>query len=533
MSAPSRLMLAVALAAASAILLPAPASGGTYDVHQCDWAAGIPDHDFAWRAWGVPSPIPHPGSSCGELGLAVRNSAPGVEQVYPSGSYGGWFAYAPPATTITSFSGAFGTFASCCTGSVGIYAEAVGRRDGSGALSSYLLQGQLGNDTWYAPSGSQGPVGRAWTASTSGFEAERVGFQLRCGPGFSCLQGTSGDLRLRGRSFRFTLRDGAPPTVGAADGTLVADRWLRGGHTLSFPGFDVGGGVAAVEAELDDGTVLGSPAPCAIVGGEYVRLQPCPGTHAGAWTVDTATLPDGQRTVTLRVRDASGAVATSVHPLRIDNDPPVVRFAPGDPAAPWIVAAEVDDLSGLAGGAIELKRPGAEVWHSIPTTRVGMRLVADLDAAGAAEGSALRARAVDAAGNQTVRDGPGVTLPARARTRPNATRPKATRRKATVTIVATRKLLRGGGRTLFHGRVRGGSIPAQGKLVEVQAHFRGRWRTISAVRSRRDGRWRFPYRFRPTATIARYRLRARVPVEAGYPFAAGTSRPVRVTVHPR
>lgn len=528
MSAPSRLMLAVALAAASAILVPAPASGGTYDVHQCDWAASIPGHDFVWQAWGAPPLIPNTGSGCGELGLSARNSSPGVEHTYPSGGYGGWFAYAPPGTAITRFSGAFGTLANCCINGLTTYAEATGRGDGSGALA-YLFQGDLGNHTWHEPAG---PVVRGWDASTSGFEADRVGFQVRCGPGFSCLQRASGDLRVRGRSFRFTVRDATPPTVGAPDGTLLADRWLRGGQTLALAGFDVGGGVAAVEAEFDDGTVVGSPAGCAIAGGEYVRLRPCPGAHTGAWTVDTTTLPDGRRAVALRVRDASGAIATSMRSLRVDNTPPVVRFAPGDPAAPSIVAAEVEDLSGLADGAIERRRAGTEAWHPIPTTRVGMRLEASIDAAGATEGYELRARAVDAAGNQTVLDGTGRMPPVRTPTRQEARRQKA-RRKATVTIAVTRKVLRGGGRTLFHGRVRGGSIPGTGKLVEVQAHFRGRWRTISAVRSRRDGRWRFPYRFHRSVATARYRLRARVPIEAGYPFAAGVSRPVRVTVHPR
>lgn len=615
MSALSRLMLAVALAAASAILVPAPASAGTYDVRQCDWAAGIPDHDFVWQAWGSPPLIPHADSNCSEFGLSAR-SAPGFEQTYPSGSYGGWFAYAAPGTVITHFSGAFGTLANCCINGLATRAEATRQGDGSGALA-YLFLGDLGNHTWYEPSGPGGPVERDWDASTSGFGADRVGFQVRCGPGFSCLQRTSGDLRVRGRSFRFTVRDAAPPTVGAANGTLLDDRWLRGSQTLSLVGFDVGGGVAAVEAELDDGTVVGSPARCAIVGGEYVRLQPCPVAQAGAWTVDTATLPDGRRAVTLRVRDASGAIATSVRSLRVDNTPPVVRFAPGDPAAPSIVAAEVEDISGLADGAIELKRAGTEAWHPIPTTRVGMRLEAGVDAADATKGYELRARAVDAAGNQTVREGTGRTLPVRSRTRLNATvarrqvvtaryrsrvavrgrlatiagQPLAGRAvsiklvsrdrtrespstptdaggrfgftlpalrsavvtlrfggdgnvlpssrqlsvdvPAPVTISADRQLLHGGGRVVFRGRVRGGSIPGTGKLVEVQAHFRGRWRTISAVRTRRDGRWRFHYGFRPGPVTARYRLRASVPVEAGYPFAAGRSRPVRVTVQPR
>jgi len=744
-SAASRLMLAVALAAASAILAPAPASGGTYNVHQCDWAAGIPSHDFVWQASGTPPLIPHTGSSCGEFGLSARNSSPGVEHTYPSGGYGGWFAYAPAGTAIVHFSGAFGTLAGCCINGLATYAEATQFGDGSGGRS-YLFQGNLGNDTWYAPSGLQGPVGRAWNASTSGFVAQRVGFHVQCGPGFSCFQRTTGDLRVRGRSFRFALRDDVPPTLGAADGTLLANRWLRGAHTLTFPGFDVGGGVAGVEAEFDNGTAVGLPAPCASVGGEYVRLQPCPGAHAGAWTVDTAKLPDGQRTVALRVRDAGGAVASGVRSLRVDNnaplaprdaavvggsgwraandfavrwanpagqhapiagarfsvcrvgggdcvsgakagdgiatlggltvpragewdvrvwledaagnaavaqaatplrlrldpDPPSVRFAPSDPAAPSIVTAEVQDLSGLADGAIELKRLGTKVWNPIPTARAGTRLEADVDAARLADGFyELRARAVDAAGNQTVRGGAGRTLPVRTPTRLRATvgkrievarrgcrparavrcrRSVTVRRQvitaphgstaairgrlatlageplagravavelvsrdrtreaavaqtdvagrfaftlpalrsaivslrfdgdrgvlpsrralgvhvpAPVTIATARRIVHGDGRVLFHGRVRGGSISDRGKLVEVQAHFRGRWRTISAVRSRRDGRWRFPYDFRSGAATARYRLRARVPIEAGYPFAAGASRPVRVTVHPR
>ena len=63
---------------------------------------------------------------------------------------------------------------------------------------------------------------------------------------------------------------------------------------------------------------------------------------------------------------------------------------------------------------------------------------------------------------------------------------------------------------LFRGRV-GKPVPRGGKLVEVQAHFRGRWRTISTVRTRRDGRWRFRYTFRASHWRAVHRLRARVP----------------------
>ena len=104
---------------------------------------------------------------------------------------------------------------------------------------------------------------------------------------------------------------------------------------------------------------------------------------------------------------------------------------------------------------------------------------------------------------------------------------------APVSIHVTRRRVSGGGRIAFRGRVRGDALPRRGKLVEVQAHFRGRWRTISAVRTGRLGRWRFGYAFQAPARKVGYRFRARFPFEAGYPFAAGASRPVRVTVMPR
>ena len=69
-----------------------------------------------------------------------------------------------------------------------------------------------------------------------------------------------------------------------------------------------------------------------------------------------------------------------------------------------------------------------------------------------------------------------------------------------------------------------------GKLVEMQAYFRGRWRTFSTVRATARGRWRFPYRFGGTVGRVTYRFRARLPAEGGYPFISGNSRVVKVLV---
>ena len=135
-----------------AIGCAAPAAlAGSYTVRQCDHAGGIFQHDFRWQASGSPAIVQNPGSGCGEFGLAARNSSVGSEQTYPSGGYGGWFAYAPIGTAITRFAGSFGTLVGCCVNGMATYAEA-----SAPGANAFLFQGSLGNDSWYAPSG-RGP----------------------------------------------------------------------------------------------------------------------------------------------------------------------------------------------------------------------------------------------------------------------------------------------------------------------------------------------------------------------------------------
>jgi hypothetical protein len=101
---------------------------------------------------------------------------------------------------------------------------------------------------------------------------------------------------------------------------------------------------------------------------------------------------------------------------------------------------------------------------------------------------------------------------------------------AASSIELNRRKVRNGEAVLFSGQVFTKPLPPAGKLVEMQAYFRGRWRTISTVRAGRNGSWRFPYRFGATLGRVTYRFRAQLPVEGGYPFIIGHSRVARVLV---
>jgi hypothetical protein len=84
----------------------------------------------------------------------------------------------------------------------------------------------------------------------------------------------------------------------------------------------------------------------------------------------------------------------------------------------------------------------------------------------------------------------------------------------------------------FRGRLRGGNIPTGGKLIELQVFTRRLWRTFAVPRAdARTGRWSFMYRFETISGVARFRFRARIEREAGYPLHAGNSRQIAVTVH--
>jgi hypothetical protein len=102
--------------------------------------------------------------------------------------------------------------------------------------------------------------------------------------------------------------------------------------------------------------------------------------------------------------------------------------------------------------------------------------------------------------------------------------------RAKTSFEVNRQRVVNGDEVRFHGRVRG-RIPPGGKLLQLQAYSRGTWRTFANPRaSRRTHRWSYRYRFSATRGLVRYRFRALLPPEAGFPFTRGSSRILSVTV---
>jgi hypothetical protein len=101
---------------------------------------------------------------------------------------------------------------------------------------------------------------------------------------------------------------------------------------------------------------------------------------------------------------------------------------------------------------------------------------------------------------------------------------------AASTFRVSRHFALNGETVTFRGRLRGRPVPASGKLVELQAHVRGHWRTFATTTADARGVWSYAYRFDGTRGRQVYTFRARVPHEATYPYEIGRSGRVRVTV---
>ncbi|HEX8075336.1 MAG TPA: hypothetical protein VF545_10190, partial [Thermoleophilaceae bacterium] len=145
-------------------------------------------------------------------------------------------------------------------------------------------------------------------------------------------------------------------------------------------------------------------------------------------------------------------------------------------------------------------------------------------------------RRTDAAGNvaYTVRPGPGRVIRFRYAGSP---RERGSQGEVTVKVPAVttirpgRRAVRNGQRVTFAGRLRTQPIPRAGKLVDLQAFYRGRWRTFATPRAAAPGgAWRYVYRFGATRGRVTYRFRAVVRPESGYAYELGYSKVVRVGV---
>jgi hypothetical protein len=82
----------------------------------------------------------------------------------------------------------------------------------------------------------------------------------------------------------------------------------------------------------------------------------------------------------------------------------------------------------------------------------------------------------------------------------------------------------------FTGRVKGGPIPANGKLIQLQKRSGRTWLPFRVVRTNAAGRWRHVEPVVSVRGVVIFHLRAQIPAEGGFPYATGNTRPRKLRV---
>jgi hypothetical protein len=167
---------------------------------------------------------------------------------------------------------------------------------------------------------------------------------------------------------------------------------------------------------------------------------------------------------------------------------------------------------------------GAQVQVYSHPPEEGEAMVATLTT-GAHGGFAYRVKAMTSSSLRFAYAGTATALPAEAQVN------LLVHGRSTLTV--NRPHVLNGQSVIFSGRVQGRPLPAAGKLVELQVQLAKEWSTFRTIRSDSSGAWRIPYRFARTCGIERFRFRARLPGEAGYPLESGTSPQLTIRVRGR
>jgi hypothetical protein len=366
----------------------------------------------------------------------------------------------------------------------------------------------------------------------------RFWLRLGCASPTGCQQ-LSGDspAKLWLHRAEVVLEDAVPPQFSAPPtGSLLNTATpLAGVRDVAVAATDEGGGVRDVRVEIDGHQVadseLGDPATCRE---PYFLVVPCSRSASGVVAVDTSHLADGDHTLRLAVTDATGTNTASWGPVTITTEN---ECRPNN---------RIRSLR-LNAALVTKRGPRRSL-----TTHFGRRLAVRgelLTSAGQpVAGALICIGARDSRGQgplkpyewvQTDADGAfSSKVPAGPSRRIFAIHPTpagaavaslTVRVRAAVTLHPSSHRLRNGDVLHLGGRIRGGPF-RRPPLVEMQAWRGTYWQTFGTIRPHRNGSFSFPYRFTRTAGLQRYRLRAHVAGQPGFPYVGGSSSGVVIVV---
>ncbi len=525
-----RLLLALTALATLFALAPQSAAAGTYVMRSCN----------------VPGQAPAPA---GPWALQPRVGS----TTFNDCARGGGFGIAFPGSTrmLREERIHLGLEVPETGGKQGVNIEQVrlwmtGRLSGSGSPAFLPLEGVTTSgsgqrtETWGPPGGeslTQPVVTSVYSPDTRIFNAI-----LFCSGGSpnDCLLDSNRPVDIRGAEV--TLRESVLPSLVITGGTLTSDGGQSGVRSVGYQAVDRESGIAKTEILLDDRVVAVRDFSASASHCPHASWNACQEEINEEIAIDTRAVADGTYTLGARTTDAARNTAlTRAGSVTVRNQASPAATAPPAPSAgtqapgppTGIHVTHVDStrtlvtsrlirygsratLQGVLRDPAGKPIPNADVDVILQTERRNSRLrkvasrTTDTNGRFEYQTSAGPSRLVRFAYGRNLSDATyAFTHDVKVKT------------KAGLTLHTSRGRLRNGQSVRFYGTIRGNK---QRKVLEVQVRKPGGWDTIASVRSESTGRWSWRYRFKRTYEPTRYKFRARVRTESGFPYATGHSR---------
>jgi Bacterial Ig domain len=253
-------------------------------------------------------------------------------------------------------------------------------------------------------------------------------------------------------------------------------------------------------------------------------------------TLDTAGLPSGPHPVSVRAVDQTGRAATASGTVTLDPIPNGARAARDAKMTAGFGKRRPKPRVTVPYGTTTYVRGKLTNGAGLPITGAVIRVFTRVlsDDRGFRELPPV-STGLDGGYAYRAPRGPSRQIlltytPFAEDTQPSVTKLVRMATRAGIVMRAGRHAVGPGGRVKFTGHLKGGRVPRKGVLVSLQGHQRGfGWRTFRTVRAK-HGRFKGSYRFIRAGRGTAVRFRATVRQQAGYPWAAGRSRPVTVRI---
>ena len=346
-----------------------------------------------------------------------------------------------------------------------------------------------------------------------------------------------------------TVIDPSPPTLGAPGGSLLSPGIKRGRQGISVALGDVGGGLAgasvlvngqaAAEPEAFECNVAAADNP-SVLGTVAAEITPCPTNGEAGWIIDTAAYPfrDGPNSVRICASDFAtvsdpNTSCSAPQAVAVDNSCSESPVGGGEVLSAQFERSNSQEVTvGYGRPAVITGRLANDAGDAIRGAKLCVKMATiGVDERPANVGSTL----TDAEGRYRYEVPPGpnreVTLGYRHDSLQVARDVRYYAHAGPSLKVSSRRV-ENGDRVRFWGQLPG---PLNvGRVVILQAGTVGskRWITFRKASAKAHGVFRAGYRFGSTTRRTRYKFRALVPSQTGYPWVAGRSAPVRVLVRP-